>query len=248
MATDASYRQALYEKYFTTQVKRDDAGSLTAQLGIEWVQLRADLEQWLPSDRQSQVLDIGCGYGSLLLLLQNMGYTHLAGIDLSPEQIETAQSLGLSKVYCADAFDYLDQLPADTRYDLIVMFDVVEHLQKSELLRLLQLIRSRLSSVGRAIFRTPNMDAPFTSLYAYGDYTHETLLNSRSAAQLMHSAGFEEVQVLASPLIVHGFWKSLGQKISFALLTLVVKIAVFATARSSRGMLLTPNMLIVAKP
>ncbi|MCC7222980.1 MAG: class I SAM-dependent methyltransferase [Chitinophagales bacterium] len=244
-SSDVAYRHKLYEKYFSHQVKRADAENLAAQLAAEFPQLKADLQAWLPASLNSRILDIGCGYGNALLWLQEQGYTHLSGIDLSPEQVATAQSLGLSDVQCAGAFTYLAELPPDARFDFILLFDVIEHLSKSELLQLLQSIRARLSPQGRAIFRTPNMDAPLTSVYAYGDYTHETLLNSRSAAQLASSAGFGSVQVVESPLVVRGWLKSLGQSLSFVLLRVVLRWVLFATARSSKGVLLTPNMLIV---
>lgn len=244
---DYNYRKILYKKYFTTQVKQNEQANLHTQLHNEFGQLQADISPWLPTDKNSRILDIGCGYGNLLLWLQKNAYQHLEGIDLSPEQVETAQKLGLLQVQQADAFAYLQQQAPDKQYDRIFMFDVIEHLNKSELLQLLQLIRSKLSEQGLAILRTPNMDAPFTSIYAFGDYTHETLLNSRAATQIMRSAGFETVIVAESPLIVQGFLKKIMQKISFALLSLVVKITIFATARSSKGVLLTPNMIIVGK-
>ncbi|MBK8473258.1 MAG: methyltransferase domain-containing protein [Sphingobacteriales bacterium] len=72
------------KKYFSHQVKRADAENLAAQLAAEFPQLKADLQAWLPASLNSRILDIGCGYGNALLWLQEQGYTHLSGIDLSP--------------------------------------------------------------------------------------------------------------------------------------------------------------------
>jgi 2-polyprenyl-3-methyl-5-hydroxy-6-metoxy-1,4-benzoquinol methylase len=246
MSETIGYRQKLYQKYFSTQVAQQTQ-NLDLQIPAEIKQLHADLNHILPDNKNSRILDIGCGYGNLLLYLQQQGYTHLEGIDLSPEQVATAHSIGLKNVQQADAFSYLQQLAPNATYDLICMFDVIEHLHKTELLQLLELIRSRLSEKGKAIFRTPNMDAPFTSIYAFGDFTHETLLNSRSATQLMRSAGFQMVNVVPSPIVGQSRLKTFWQNCLFIGISYLVKIVLFATARSSQGVLLTPNMIIVAQ-
>jgi 2-polyprenyl-3-methyl-5-hydroxy-6-metoxy-1,4-benzoquinol methylase len=45
-----------------------------------------------------KILDIGCGNGSLLAAAKEKGYTNVTGIDISPEQVEIANKLGVAEV------------------------------------------------------------------------------------------------------------------------------------------------------
>lgn len=56
------------------------------------------LGPWLPADRTTPILDIGCGEGALLAFLRARGYTNLAGFDLSPENVRICHALGLDFV------------------------------------------------------------------------------------------------------------------------------------------------------
>lgn len=238
-----NYRNTLYDKYFSNQAGRH-AENLSTLLGHEMLQLEADVAPFLPENPTARILDIGCGYGNLLFFLQKKGYQQTEGIDLSPEQIEKAQQLGLQNVFCINVFDFLAQ--PRPPYQCIVALDVIEHLSKEELQQLLATINRVLLPGGSVLFRTPNMDAPLTSVYAYGDFTHETLLNSHSAIQIMQSAGFEQIEVQPSAMIVQGRIKKIAQKVLYAGVSLAVKLLLLATARSAKGVLLSPNMLIKA--
>ncbi len=81
------------------------------------------------------------------------------------------------------------------KVDVIVGLDIIEHFTKDELIDFLLNVKKCLNPGGKAIFRTPNMDAPQTSLYAYGDISHEVFLNKSSALQVTKAMGFHEVEV-----------------------------------------------------
>jgi hypothetical protein len=110
---------------------------------------------------------------------------------------------------------------------------------------LLNLCRKNLSDDGLMIFRTPNMDAPFASTFAYGDFTHEVRLNYSSALQLMLSAGFSNVEVKPS-FINAGGAKELLRKLSWGIVKFFSKLTLFASGKSTRNVLLTPNLVIKA--
>jgi hypothetical protein len=123
--------------------------------------------------------------------------------------------------------------------------DIIEHFTKDELVELLQLIQSKLKSGGLAIFRTPNMDAPVASAFALGDFTHESYLNASSAQQVMLSCGFQQVKVLGSTMRVKGLFKEIVRRVVFDFTSIFWKLQLFATARSTRNILFTPNLIIV---
>src|SRR5881397_1294588 len=52
------------------------------------------LGPWLPADRQSRILDIGCGEGALLSFLEECGYRNIDGFDISPENIDICHKAG----------------------------------------------------------------------------------------------------------------------------------------------------------
>jgi hypothetical protein len=100
---------------------------------------------------------------------------------------------------------------------------------------------------GIAIFRTPNLDAPFATLFANGDFTHENYLNYSSANQVLLTAGFKEIQVKDSLMHSNNFIKEIFRKITWVIVKSCIKLVVYSTARSTRAMVFSPNLLIKAK-
>ena len=64
------------------------------------------------SDRQTRILDVGCGTGLSGLALSQAGYSHIDGCDFSPGMLEKAFKTGIySKLFRAD----LNAPPLDAR-------------------------------------------------------------------------------------------------------------------------------------
>jgi 2-polyprenyl-3-methyl-5-hydroxy-6-metoxy-1,4-benzoquinol methylase len=55
------------------------------------------IARYLPQDRASRIVDLGCGHGTFLYFLSRAGYTRIAGIDTSQQQIDLAHRLGISQ-------------------------------------------------------------------------------------------------------------------------------------------------------
>ena len=51
-----------------------------------------------PHTTEDNILEIGCGMGRLLLMLQENGYSHLRGVDIDASQIRIAQSKNLDVI------------------------------------------------------------------------------------------------------------------------------------------------------
>ena len=166
-------------------------------------------------------------------------------MDLSEEQVNMAHEFGVSEVVLGDAMQFFRS--SEEQFDVITGMDIIEHFTKDELVELLQLIQSKLNPGGMAIFRTPNMDAPVASAFALGDFTHENYLNASSAEQVMLSCGFHSVNVLPSTMRVQGVLKEIVRRIAYDWLELFWKLQLFATARSTRKVLFTPNLIIVGQ-
>src|SRR5262245_51502249 len=61
---------------------------------------------WLPKQRSTPILDIGCGSGQFLYFLREQGYHDVRGIDLDRDQVELGRELGLDAT-AVDALDFL---------------------------------------------------------------------------------------------------------------------------------------------
>ena len=239
------YRETLYANYHTTQSGRAALTDAKSLFEREKWRFEKEILPLINLPKSARILDIGCGSGSFLKALSEQGYTEIAGIDLSEEQVKLAHQLGVTQVQQGDLVDFLNA--ADHKFDLISGMDIIEHFTKNELVDLLHLIQNYLNPGGIAIFRTPNLDAPMATVYANGDFTHENYMNASSAQQVMMACGFEKVQVFESNMQIPNALKEIIRKVVFSILKFRFKLTLFATGRSTQNVLISPNMVIIAK-
>lgn len=152
--------------------------------------LKPILEPWIHDLDQSHLaVDLGCGAGELLLALRDLGFSNLAGCDLSAEQVAIAQS-NFPGVEEKNLFAFLEGFD-DASIGLITIFDVIEHLGPQPTFDLMPLIFQKLVLGGRLIAHLPNGLSPMVGHVFWGDMTHEWCLTPQSAATLCSLHGFE---------------------------------------------------------
>ncbi len=242
MSQEFKYRELLYNDYFNSQSGRTFQLNIEKKLLTEGHILTNEILPLLPKDKNIAVLDMGCGYGSLIHTLKKNGYKNLKGIDLSEGQVKVAHELGLNEVELQDLLPYLKN--NTNSFDVITGIDIIEHFSKDELVEVLLCVKNALKPNGIAIFRTPNLDAPFASLFSNGDFTHENYINYSSANQLMLSMGFKDILVKDSFMETQGFLKELFRKVTWLLMKSFIKLLIFSTARTTRAMVYSPNLII----
>ena len=137
--------------------------------------------KWLPSDKNSKILDLGCGSGHLLIFLKSKNYLDIVGVDTSIEQVNLIKDKSLN-IHKEDIFKFLEK--NDDLFDIIFLVDVIEHLNKEEVLSILEKCFNALNLNGRIIIRTPNGEGPFSNLYYFNDFTHEQIFNSNTLKTL----------------------------------------------------------------
>jgi 2-polyprenyl-3-methyl-5-hydroxy-6-metoxy-1,4-benzoquinol methylase len=237
------YRDTIYNNYFTNQVNkqaRDYAGMLAEQAYHN----SAELLALLPQNKSAKIVDLGCGFGTFVKPAMDAGYTHVSGYDISEEQVAVAHELGMTNVYHSSIDSYFAK---GEKVDLIVGLDIIEHFTKNELIDFLLNVKKCLNPGGKAIFRTPNMDAPQTSVYAYGDISHEVFLNKSSALQVTSAVGFEKVEVFGGLVRNTNPIKEVIRRIGWWKYKTFKKTVLFFTARTWHNVVFEPNLIIVAE-
>jgi O-antigen chain-terminating methyltransferase len=133
--------------------------------------VKAGQQIYLPYFRACRdVLDIGCGRGEFLEMMQAAGIP-AKGIDLSPESVATCRHKTLD-AEVADLFVYLENLP-EASLDGIFCSQVVEHLPPERLPEMIRLCASRLRKHGAIAIETPNPEClAIFATHFYLDPTH----------------------------------------------------------------------------
>ena len=148
----------------------------------------AEIGSLLPSPG-GRVLEIGFGNGSFL------GYARAQNLDCFGTEANSdlrARALAVG----IPAVEHLDDpllLAQSGGFDLIVAFDVLEHIPQGELPAFLTQIKDLLSPDGHFIARFPNGDSPFGRVGQHGDVTHVTTLGHHKVQQLAGMAGLRVV-------------------------------------------------------
>ena len=149
----------------------------------------------LPDD--AQILDVGCGDGFHLKLLQKYGKKtwQLEGVDVDKRAGQMAEKSGL-KVHLGSV-ETID-LPTDA-YDLAFMIQTVEHIEKP--FEILSAVREVLKPGGKLVIVTDNTDSLDFKIFKgsyWGGYhfpRHWNLFNKNSLARLAAKTGFETVEI-----------------------------------------------------
>lgn len=195
---------------------------------------------YIPEDRSSVILDLGCGQGPLLFVLQELGYANLRGIDISISQVASAYS---AFVHQGDLFEAL-RCTEERSVDCLVTLDLIEHLDIDELRLLAMEARRVLKKTGRWVIRVPNAEGIHGASLRYADLTHERCFTTSSMRQLANCAELR-VEVLACDIFpVYG----LISGFRFVAWQLISRLLWFARAAETgeyRSLVLSRNLLAV---
>ena len=229
-------RNRLYEAYASQDVGSggDEATALVYRRNIRPV---------LPRPAAGPVVDIGCGRGELVRLLQVDGFD-AEGIDVSPEQAALARAAGVARVRQGDFRVVLAGHRA--HYAAITATDLLEHLTKPEVLRTFDDAAAALAPGGVFVARVPNAVSPLGGHIRDGDFTHQTSFTARSIRQLATAAGFDTVLVRSCPPVAHGLLSAVRAMVWQAV-SACHRIALAAETGMLRGHIVTQNLTFAAR-
>jgi SAM-dependent methyltransferase len=147
----------------------------------------------LPASREIRVLDVGCGMGFSLLTLKELGYTNISGVDSDEGQVAAARRLGLDVSRTDDTIGYLHD-HRDT-YDLVLCFDIIEHIPVLSQLAFTAAISRSLKTGGQLMGTVPNAYASLATVWRYNCWTHTSSFTDHSLDLLLYNGGFDDIQI-----------------------------------------------------
>ncbi|MEK7575026.1 MAG: class I SAM-dependent methyltransferase [Patescibacteria group bacterium] len=154
------------------------------------------IDKFFPTNKSIRILDIGCGFGLFLEACARCGYKNYEGVDEGKMYVDYAtKKLGLQNITCSNAISYL-QSSKDRHYDIITIFNVLEHIPRNEVLALLELIHKKLSPNGTIMIEVPNAESPLGLATLYSDLTHEFAYTNKLLSHVLSLSGFSEIMVI----------------------------------------------------
>lgn len=191
--TRLNYKEKFYRNYVTTHIVPRKGAITSDRFRINSFAYGKRFGKFLPNDKSSRIIDLGCGNGSVVWWLQNLSFTNVVGIDISLEQVELATKWGVKNIKQSNIKDFLRD--KKKIYDVIFALDVIEHFNKEEIVEILSACYDSLKENGVIIIQVPNAESPFGGRIRYGDFTHEISFTMSSLSQLLKMVGFNCVEI-----------------------------------------------------
>jgi len=238
-----NYKDKFYSKYVSVHTSRLYGEIFLGDIKRQFPVWQKYFGRFLPEDKKAKIIDLGCGNGGFIYWLQQIGYQNAEGIDISAEQIEAGQKLGIKNIRQADIKEFLiTQLP--NNYDVIFMRDILEHFNKEEVIDILDFIYASLKQNGRFICQTVNAENLLWGRLRHGDFTHELAFTEDSIRQILRLIGFQNISVYAQRPVIHGL-KSLIRAVLWKYIELEIKFYLLIETGSAKG-IFTQNLIAVA--
>ncbi|HRH33299.1 MAG TPA: class I SAM-dependent methyltransferase [bacterium] len=185
-------------------------------------ELPSYLVDYLPSNKDARICDIGCGFGRLMIALKERGYENIEGVDQDSKAIHWCEQNGL-KVTHEPIASFVENKPSE-QFDAVIMSHVLEHLPKDDIISILRKIKSNLLVPGGRIYiMVPNAQSATGCYWAYEDFTHTTLFTVGSLSYVLKAAGFKNLEII-DPDCLAGL--SYGRQLVRKILLSVYKIRI----------------------
>jgi 2-polyprenyl-3-methyl-5-hydroxy-6-metoxy-1,4-benzoquinol methylase len=168
------------------------------------------------SNNQPQILDIGCGNGSLSHWIAQQGYD-VTGVEESPSGVEQArQNFPQCQFISSSVYDLPSEL-LNNQFDIVISAEVIEHLFYPK--ELVKAAKKSLKPGGRLILTTPyhgylknltlatsgKLDQHFTTLWDGG---HIKFFSPKTLSALLIQEGYTDIQFKFAGRLPY-LWKSM---------------------------------------
>lgn len=183
-----------YRKLYPDEVILGDFDKFIEKRGDRRIaKLRVnEVKKYLPSKARLKVLEIGSGFGSFLNELSQCELIELAAVE--PDATNALKDIGSAKV---EFFSDISEISAETKFDLIVLFHVFEHVKypKEFLIKLSQ----RLTDRGKLIIEVPDFDFNWKG-WKYFHTAHVSYWSAKSISNITYLTNLFPKYVGANPI------------------------------------------------
>ncbi len=143
--------------------------------------------RFLKKNKKYNILEIGAGYGAQINLLNK--YKNIIDvIEPYEDAINFLKNLGINNIY---PFIFPEKFP-DKKYDMIVLFDVLEHIKEDK--KALKIIYNRLLKNNGILFLTV---PAYMWLFSYHDeiHKHYRRYTKKELYNLLSEIGFKNIYI-----------------------------------------------------
>jgi len=177
--------------------------------------------------RHGQLLDIGCSTGEFIRAMRDWYHWEVTGVEIDPKAAQIGKAIYDLNII---AGDYEDIILPDNSYDVITLWDVLEHLPQPD--QTLRKVRALLKPDGILVIRIPNADSwdamMFNQYWAgYDPPRHMYVFRKQTLKNLLTLNGFRVKKNIPSVGSYLNFVKSIkffltAKKISPQIYTMIV--------------------------
>lgn len=237
----------LYAHYYEEHLSRSDSQRLDVKsFGKAVRKYRWNYGRFFHDlPRDAAILDVGSGVGQFLFYLHGAGYRNLVGIDISAEMIRLARTMqpALDWRQVGSSETFLKDHP--NAFDVIVLNDVLEHIQPEALVPMGRALLAALRPGGRLIVKTINAAYPLGSSARYQDLTHRIAFHEKALHQLLNHCGFARIECLQEEIGIYNPLFAVKKGIVWAVRLLLRLLVYFSEGGWPR--IISPNILCTAR-
>lgn len=114
-------------------------------------------------DKNTSILDVGCGVGNKIEELTRLGFKNITGVDINNKNVQIVNEKGFNALSVTD----FEQKYHGKKFDLIVFSHIVEHFQYNDLKIFIENYLQYLKSNSFVYISTPTLHRGF-----YDDFDH----------------------------------------------------------------------------
>lgn len=186
--------------------------------------------------------EVGFGNASFSAWANDNGIRYF-GTEVNNELLALAKENNLN-VFSAEVD--ISKILEPRSIDLIVAFDVLEHLTIDEISALINSACRCLKPGGKIIARFPSGDSPFSRAMQHGDLTHRTTIGSLMIRQLCMQAGLAIYQIRSPAFPIFGLGvKKFIRRLPILLVRKAVEKSINLIYNDNQPRVISPNMLVV---
>lgn len=194
--------------------------------------------------RESHILEIGFGNGSFAAWA--LARTcHYVGTENNDILVNRAIQHGLE---AHSGTSNLADIVQGRKFDLIAIFDVLEHMELNEAIQLLHSAGEHLAPSGKIVIRVPSGDSPFSGHLLHGDITHKLYLGRLAFFQLSEITGLEVVSIHDSAFPITGMGLSTAiRRITITFMRAVIGRLLKLAYYANEPVVLSPTLTAVLR-